>query len=98
MLITQQSGCLSGTDCSRNLNLYMKNQNSAHLICIQMVKYWSHIYKCSIYASVKAFWTSHNLLVKVFAYQSNSGMQVKYELVVSYSFCCMYFSDMESKF
>ena len=40
MLVTQQSGCASGTNCSRNLNSSMKNQNSEHLICIQIVKYW----------------------------------------------------------
>ena len=78
MFITQQSGCLSGMDCSRNLNLNMKNQNSAYLICIQIIRNWSHIYKFSIYTAVKAFWTSHQLLVKVVAYRLNSGMRVKF--------------------
>ena len=55
MLITRQSGFLSGMDCSINLNLNIKNQNSAHPICIQMVKYWSQIYKFSMHAAVKHF-------------------------------------------
>ena len=78
MLITQQSGCASGMDCSRNLNLSMKNQNSTHLICIQIVKYWSHRVKFSIYIAFKAFQTSHQLLLKVVVYRRSSRMRVKY--------------------
>ena len=97
MLITQQSGCLSHMDCSRNLNLSTKN--SAHLICIQIVKYWSHIHKFSIYTAVKAFWTSHQLLVNIVAYRSNSGMRVKYNgwLMSLDSFMTKYFCNTESE-
>ena len=35
MLITQQSGCASGTDCFRNL----KNTKSDHSVYISIVKY-----------------------------------------------------------
>ena len=78
MLITQQSGCASGTDCSRKLSSSMKSKPFDHLTFIQIVKYWSHRIKFSIYPAFKAFWTSHQLLVKVVVYRSNSGMRVKY--------------------
>ena len=94
MLITQQSGCASGTDCSRNLNLSTKNQNSAHLISIQIVKYWSHRVKFSIYPPFKAFRTSHQLMVKV-VYRSNGIMWVKYSGWMK-SLMTMYFCNTES--
>ena len=41
MLITQESGCASGTDCFWNLNSSLKNQKPFHFIWNLMVKYWS---------------------------------------------------------
>ena len=92
MLINQQSGCRCGMNCSDNLKLNMKNQNCAHLICIQIVKNWSHIYQFSIYTAVKALQTLHQLLVKVVAYRLNSRMRVKYSgwFIVPYSLTCVF--------
>ena len=73
MLITQQSGCASGTDCSRKLNSSMKNKPFDNLTCIQIVKYWSHRVKFSIYPAFKAFQTSHQLLVKAVVYRCMSS-------------------------
>ena len=41
MLITQESGCASGTDCFQNLNSSLKNQKPELFIWNLMVKYWS---------------------------------------------------------
>ena len=56
----------------------MKSKTFDHLTCIQIVKYWSHRVNFSIYPAFKAFWTSHQLLIKVDVYRSNSRMQFKY--------------------
>ena len=41
MLITQESGCASGTDYFRNLNSSLKNNKSELFIWNLMVKCWS---------------------------------------------------------
>ena len=76
MLITQESGCVSGADCFWNLNSSFKNQKSELFIWNLMVKYWSDRVKFWIYAAFKAFWISHQLLSLVVVYRSNRGMWV----------------------
>ena len=76
MLITQESGCASETDCFRNLNSSLKIQKPELFIWNLMVKYWSDRVKFWIYTAFKAFWTSHQLLSTVVVYRSNKGMRV----------------------
>ena len=76
MLITQESGCASGTDCFRNLNSSLKNQKPELFIWNLMVKYWSDRVQFWIYTAFKAFRTSHQLLSTVVVYRLNKGMRV----------------------
>ena len=76
MLITQEPGCASRTDCFRNLNSSLKNQKSELFIWNLMVKYWSDRVKFWIYTAFKAFRISHQLLSIVVVYRSNKGMWV----------------------
>ena len=41
MLITQESGCASGTECFQNLNVSFKSPKPELFIWNLMVKYWS---------------------------------------------------------
>ena len=76
ILITQESGYASGTDCFQNLNSSLKNQKSELFIWNLMVKYRSDRVKFWIYIPFKAFQTSHQLLSTVVVYRSNRGMWV----------------------
>ena len=77
MLITQESGCASGTDCFWNFNSSLKNQKPELFIWNLMVKYWSDRIKFWIYTAFKAFQTSHQLLSLVIVYRLNRGMRVR---------------------
>ena len=73
MLIIQEYGCASRTDCFQNLNSSLKNQKSELFIWNLMVKYWSDRVKFWIYTAFKVFTDfTHSCCVQV--KQGNTGM------------------------
>ena len=88
MLITQESGCASGMNCSQNLNSSLKNPKPELFIWNLMVKYWPDRVKFWINTAFKAFWMSHQHLSRVVVYRSNRGGWVWYFFPDAFCFRC----------